>query len=262
MVEEFWHFQACLFLSTVNCKLWRARIKMMMKECKLAGWGQTDGEDEGRVRLFHILLKFARQWDGEKDFDEDYARGGDNLKEMQKEKEDTSSFSYLVPHASKKIVYKHKWFWSGKHNLRTTQACAKAGVRYQSWKIVTLLEFLMKLALVQLASRCHCIPAGLPETALSKAPNLDTSSYRTKHSGQQAENRGERNKDLDVWWCCFRLTPGRKEEDWVAYGEVNRQKHFCIQCVYCLYRLNMSTYHMTNEHERTPGLNQMTILVC
>ena len=103
MVEEFWHFQACLFLSTVNCKLWRARIKMMMKECKLAGWGQTDGEDEGRVRLFHILLKFARQWDGEKDFDEDYARGGDNLKEMQKEKEDTSSFSYLVPHASKKL---------------------------------------------------------------------------------------------------------------------------------------------------------------
>ena len=59
--------------------------------------------------------------------------------------------------------------------------------------------FLMKLALVQLATRCHCIPAGLPETALSKAPNLDTSSYRTKHSGQQAENRGERNEDLDVW---------------------------------------------------------------
>ena len=81
------------------------------------------------------------------------------------------------------------------HNPRTCQ----------SWGSISKLEncdivgVLMKLALVQLATRCHCIPAGLPETALSKAPNLDTSSYRTKHSGQQAENRGERNEDLDVW---------------------------------------------------------------
>ena len=115
------------------------------------------------------------------------------MKEMQKEKEYTSSFSYLVPHASKKLFININDSDQGS----TTHARAKAGVRYQSWKIVTLLQFLMKLALVQLATRCHCIPAGLTETALSKAPNLDTSSYRTKHSGQQAENRGERNEDLE-----------------------------------------------------------------
>ena len=73
-----------------------------------------------------------------------------------------------------------------------------------------------------------------------------------------------RVREMKIDWGCFCLSPGRKEGWWVAYGEVNSQKHLCIQNAHNLrtHRLNMSTYQMTTKHERTPGWNQMIILVC
>ena len=90
----------------------------------------------------------------------------------------------------------------GVRNEETLQKGKKERQTSQSWglratldggqKIGTSLEFLMKLALVQLATRGQCIPDGLPEIALSKAPNLDTLS------GHQLYSNKLRNEDLDV----------------------------------------------------------------
>ena len=54
----------------------------------------------------------------------------------------------------------------------------------------------------------------------------------------QIENRGDA--------ASVSLQVGK--EHWVAYGEVNSQKHLCIQCIYYTYRLNMSSEYVPYDH--------------
>ena len=104
--------------------------------------------------------------------------------------------------------------------MRHNDLILQRDVHWMGHKIGTSLvvKFLMKLAMLQLVSRCHCIPSS-PSLLFQKlrpwhllwwlvsmvwSPKVFNHTLETLRSMVNGDNNG----DVDDWWC-FWLSPGR-----------------------------------------------------